>query len=408
MKILVALDNEFIKQKIDENFKDDVYKYDLETKENVLEFLSAQSEQYIVITRDNLSGNLDGKLYIKHIKLAMENVKIVYIVENLTEEYKSFLFANEVFNIIEGESVNVYDVIEAINNDKIVIYKNEESKNTEIKEECFKNYNLEVNMFPKQIVAVFGTSGAGKSIVSSIISKEVAKNINSNIALVDMDIQNSSIDLINNVESVDNTLMQIIDDVDKSYGISDTIEKYMINDRNSKNLWYITNNCSIYDIQHKLSNTYYNKIYSSLYFKYDYLFIDLPASPFLDVVPYTLSVATKVLFVVNANYISIRQAIKYLNLITKVWDNDSSKIYIIVNKIQNNSLEKSQIESLLAGYKIIGEIMYDKNMEAYINGAMLNIDVDCNMNKIYEVLGIKTVIDKTSKLRSKFKFILKK
>ncbi len=405
MKILVALDNKEIKEKIDEIYNQDVYEYDITTKENVIEFLSNKKDDYIVITKEDLNGNLDGKLYIKHLKLARSNLKIIYIVKKLDDEYKKFLFANEVFNILEGDILDINDILDAIKEDKMVIYKNNNKYNKdELQEECLNEYLLDVNILKKQIVAIYGTSGAGKSILSSIIAKNVAKYTHTDVALLDMDIENSAIDIINNVEE-SNSLMQIVEDVDKTYKVEGDISKYVVNDKVNKNLAYVTNNCSIYDVQNRLSNKYYNKIYSSLYSKYDYLFIDLPASPFLDVVQYSLNVATKIFFVVNANYISIRQAVKYINLITKFWDNDNSKIYIIVNKVQNNSLETSQIESLLGGYKIIAEIEYNKNMESYINGAFSDIDVKLNMDKIYEVLGIK--MSSNLKRQDKNKFILK-
>ena len=405
MKILVALDNKEIKEKIDEIYNQDVYEYDITTKENVIEFLSNKKDDYIVITKEDLNGNLDGKLYIKHLKLARSNLKIIYIVKKLDDEYKKFLFANEVFNILEGDILDINDILDAIKEDKMVIYKNDNKYNKdELQEECLNEYLLDVNILKKQIVAIYGTSGAGKSILSSIIAKNVAKYTHTDVALLDMDIENSAIDIINNVEE-SNSLMQIVEDVDKTYKVEGDISKYVVNDKVNKNLAYVTNNCSIYDVQNRLSNKYYNKIYSSLYSKYDYLFIDLPASPFLDVVQYSLNVATKIFFVVNANYISIRQAVKYINLITKFWDNDNSKIYIIVNKVQNNSLETSQIESLLGGYKIIAEIEYNKNMESYINGAFSDIDVKLNMDKIYEVLGIK--MSSNLKRQDKNKFILK-
>ena len=403
MKILVALDNKEIKEKIDEIYNQDVYEYDITTKENVIEFLSNTKDDYIVITKEDLNGNLDGKLYIKHLKLARSNLKIIYIVKKLDDEYKKFLFANEVFNILEGDIFDINDILDAIKEDKMVIYNNKYNKD-ELQEECLNEYLLDVNILKKQIVAIYGTSGAGKSILSSIIAKNVAKYTHTDVALLDMDIENSAIDIINNVEE-SNSLMQIVEDVDKTYKVEGDISKYVVNDKVNKNLAYVTNNCSIYDVQNRLSNKYYNKIYSSLYSKYDYLFIDLPASPFLDVVQYSLNVATKIFFVVNANYISIRQAVKYINLITKFWDNDNSKIYIIVNKVQNNSLETSQIESLLGGYKIIAEIEYNKNMESYINGAFSDIDVKLNMDKIYEVLGIK--MSSNLKRQDKNKFILK-
>ena len=111
--------------------------------------------------------------------------------------------------------------------------------------------------------------------------------------------------------------------------MNEILDKYMICDKGNKKLWYMTNNSSIFDIQNKYTNKYYEKIYNSVNLRYDYTIIDLPSSPFLDVVSYTLLNATDIFFVLNPNYISIRQGIKYLELITKLWDIPKSKIKMI-------------------------------------------------------------------------------
>ena len=69
MNIILAIDNEFVKEKISEIYKEKVFKYELVTKEELIEFLSIKKEPYIVITKDNLLGNVDAKMYIKQIKL---------------------------------------------------------------------------------------------------------------------------------------------------------------------------------------------------------------------------------------------------------------------------------------------------------------------------------------------------
>ena len=63
---------------------------------------------------------------------------------------------------------------------------------------------------------------------------------------------------------------------------------------------------------------------------YDEIIIDLPSAPFLDVVPFSLMQADKILFVVNPNFISIRQAVKYIDLMVNVWQIDKEKIYLII------------------------------------------------------------------------------
>ena len=391
MNILIALNNEFVKIKLDNKFKEKVYKYDLCSKEEVIEFLSIKKESFIVITKDNLDGNLDSKMYIKQIRLASPDSKIIYIVENLDSDYKQFLFANEVFNILESNNLNIDNIIEAILDDGKVIYKNLNENNGENINEPIVEYkvNVENQIISKKKIGIYGTSGAGKSLVSSIISRYMSDEVKVSIALLDMDIQNPSIDIYNNIDANIDGLTQIVDDLDKRQNINKIIDKYMIKDNNNKNLWYMTNNASIFDIQNKFSNKYYEEIYNSVIKKFDFSVIDLPSSPFLDVVYYTLNSCDNIFFVVNPNYTSIRQGLKYLDLLTKLWSIPKDKIKLIVNKVQNNSLENIQIENLLDGYEIILNIPYIKEIDSYINGAISNLNVNLDMKNVYKSIGIK-------------------
>jgi MinD-like ATPase involved in chromosome partitioning or flagellar assembly len=393
LKILVALNNSYIKSELEKKYLGNIYEYDILDMESVIEFLSKNNEPYIVITKDTLDGNLTDKMYIKHLKLANDKLRIIYIVKELTSEYKEFLFANEVLNILEGSTVTIESIIDLIEEDKSVVYKIIDKSSNEKINEAAIEYVVENQIVPKQLIAVYGTSGSGKSNCASILAKNISSKLNISVALLDMDIQNPAIDILNNVEGSNNTLSQIVEDVDKQKEINQIIEKYMIKDKNNKNLWYMTNNTSLFDCQNKLSNKYYNKIYNSIGLKYDYAIVDLPASPFLDVVPYTLLNATKIFFIINPNYISIRQASKYLDLINKLWDIPKEKINIIVNKTQKNSLDKYQIESILKEYKIVANINYNKDFESYINGATSNINNQINMEKIYKSLDIKKTLN---------------
>ena len=404
IKILVALNNDKIFKLVKKEFNkesNEVYRYDIDTKENVIEFLSKNRDEYTVLTREDLAGSVDNKLFVKQMRAANPNITIIYFVNSLNREYKEFLFANEVFNIFEGGDVDINKVLLSIKEDKKVVY--EKSNISEAAQKY--QYNPNISIIKKEIIAIYGTSGSGKSIISSLLAKRISKDFNIKVALLDMDIEDPSIDIINNIDEKDVSLSQIVESVDNQNEINNIIEKYMIKDAKNKNLWYITNNCSLFECQNKLSNKYYEKIYSSLYKKCDYTIIDLPSSPFLDVVPYTLNIATKIFFVINANYMSIRQAIKYINLITKLWDNDNGKIYLIVNKMQRDSLEIKQIESLLSGYKIVSVLDYSKDIEGYINGGIYDLNVDFNLSKLYERLGLVTKPKKESIIKRIYKKI---
>ncbi len=388
MKILVALNSKYIKDELEKIYGSDVYEYDIENKEEVIEFLSNTDEEYTVITKDSLCGKINKEMYIKQIRLAKSDVKIIYIVERLENKYKEFLFANEVFNIIEGNVVSINSIQEMIDDNSKVVYKSTiQNKKGYLKEPAL-NYMYNPKTVPKELIAIYGTSGSGKSFVSSILSKEFARNLNIGVSLLDMDVENPSIDIFNSLDYNINGLDKIVEDVDKNVEIEKFMDKYMIKDSKNKKLWYMTNNVNIFDIKNKLSNKYYEKIYDSIKIKSDYTLIDLPASPFLDVVPYTLLCASKIFFVVNPNYVSIRQAVKYLELLNTVWDIPKERIDIIVNKYQKNSLDRLQIKSLLDGYKLVLNIPYLDKIDSYINGAISSIDVNLNYKEVYKALNI--------------------
>lgn len=407
MKIIIALNNEYIKEKLEKEYEN-IYKYDISTKENVIELLSKQeyqTDKIILITKENLDGNLENKLYAKQIRLANKFVKVIYIVEKLDKKYKEYLFSNEIFSILESNNLKLENIKECIDEDKFVIFnRNNEKDNLNVSEEALEyRYNIKNQVIPKKMIAVYGTSGAGKSYVSSVISKNISNDLKLSLVLLDMDIQNPAIDIFNNLPINNNGLNQIVEDMDKKEKINKLLDKYMIKDKNNKKLWYMTSNTTLFDCQNKLNNKYYEKIYLNVNNKFDYTIIDLPSSPFLDVVPYTLKTADLVYFVVNPNYVSIRQAIKYLDLLDKLWDIPKNKIKIIVNKIQKNSLDILQIKSLLKGYEVICKFNYTNELESYINGAKSKLDVEFEIDKLYASLNIDN-IDKILKDRYKNKY----
>ena len=392
--IVTALDNLEIKEIIDRKYTDRVYLYDFSTKEDVLEFIEKyvnkidNNEEIILITKDELTGSISSRDYIVRLKEIYNNIRIIYITNNLDDDFKGFLFSNDVFDIIVGSVFKKEELFEIIDSNQKIVYKCSDSNKSEFLREEGVNYVTNSIVIPKQLFAVYGTSGAGKSTFSLVLAKKLSEKLNINVSLLDMDIQNPSIDILLNSNENSNNLSNVVDDVDKRKEISDIISKYMIQDSKNKKLSYMTNNVSLFECQNKLSSEYYEKIYSSVSQKYDYSIIDLPSSPFLDVVPYTLEQATKIFFVINANYVSVRQAVKYLDLITKLWNIDCSRIGIIINKYKKNSLDAVQIQGLLPEYKVLGVLNYDESLESYINGASLNLKLDFNIDKVLSWLNI--------------------
>ena len=117
-----------------------------------------------------------------------------------------------------------------------------------------------------------------------------------------------------------------------------------------------------------MSKKYYEKLYTEAEKNYDTIIIDMPSTPFLDVVPFSLMQADKILFVLNPNFISIRQAIKYIDLMVNVWQIDKEKIFLIINKTTENSLTLKQVKAMLRDYTVLLKLEETRNVEKIVNG----------------------------------------
>lgn len=361
IKILIAIDNKEIKSRIDEKYKNRVYEYDIDCMENVIEFLSNQNEDFIIITKDTLSGNIDKKLYIKQLRLVSKNSKIVYIVDNLTQEYKEFLFANEVFNIIEGKNINLDVLTNYIDNPRNIVYKNINKDN--------------INECRSKVICICGVPGVGKSLVSSILAKDISIITKREVALLDMNIKNPSIDILNNLDSNNRGFHQYLMSLDnniKDYIIKDGKISYLLN-KPMKSL--------------KISNIKLRYIYNFLLSNYTYSFVDLYSDSTNENTKFWIDNATDIIVVVNPNYLSIRQTINYLN------DFKDKKIYIIINSIKRGSLDISQVRSLLSPYKIIGKVYYGKKVEDCINGAVSILDLSYDFYELYKKFELEDRIN---------------
>ncbi|MCX8075151.1 MAG: hypothetical protein N2749_06155 [Clostridia bacterium] len=392
MNIVIAMDNLKLKNELEIVYSEEMYNHDINYMEGVIEYLSKTKTtlKRVLITKDSLQGNLIKEMYIKQIKLADSNVKVILFVKELTDKYKEFLFANEIFSIIEGDVINIEKLIECIDEDSKVIYKYIDDAKKNSNEYLMKVKN---QVITKQFISIFGTSGSGKSYVSSILSEKISEDLKINVALLDMDLQNPAIDILNNLDFSNNSLSELVDNIDKNIKIESEITSIM--KRRNKNISYMTNNSAIYEYQNKLNKSYYERIYDCCKNNYDYILVDLPSSPFIDVVKYTLSISTKIFFVVNPNYISIRQAVKYLDLITKLWSISKEKICIIINKIQKGSLDNLQIKSLLGNYTLITNIYFNYSLEEYINGARSSMIYNLDLDKLYKEIDVK--VDNSNK-----------
>lgn len=371
IKILVALDNKEIKEKLNIKYGNKVYNYDFSYKEDVIEYLKRYSDDYIILTRLDLPGNISYKEYILSLKNLSNNSKIVIILNKLNIDDRKFLYANEIFNIIEGNEIDIdviYNQIET--EDKVVyktIYKKPNENNT------------------RRSIAVFGTNGAGKSFVSYLIANSIAKYTKKDVALISMDSKNSCQEILGNINCIDYETSEYINEISKN---EENVEKYVNQSNYYKNLWYIIskNNYN----QKNNNNINIKKFIENLENKYNYVVFDTSTCYLNTDVSQLIDWVDEIIFVINPNYISLKQAKFLLDFLSNSLNVKNNKIKIVVNKIGEFSLDIRQIKSILKLDNKIMNIKYLKMVEGYINGIIYD-NIFCHklQERLFEFLSIK-------------------
>ena len=371
IKILVALDNNEIKEKLNIKYGNKVYNYDFSYKEDVIEYLKRYSYDYIILTRLDLPGNISYKEYILSLKKLSNKSKIVIILNKLNIDDKKFLYANEIFNIIEGNEIDIdviYNQIET--EDKVVyktIYKKPNENNT------------------RRSIAVLGTNGAGKSFVSYLIANSIAKYTKKDVALISMDSKNSCQEILGNINCIDYETSEYINEISKN---EENVEKYVNQSNYYKNLWYIIskNNYN----QKNNNNINIKKFIENLENKYNYVVFDTSTCYLNSDVSQLIDWVDEIIFVINPNYISLKQAKFLLDFLSNSLNVKNNKIKIVVNKIGEFSLDIRQIKSILKLDNKIMNIKYLKMVEGYINGIIYD-NVFCHklQERLFEFLSIK-------------------
>ena len=371
IKILVALDNNEIKEKLNIKYGNKVYNYDFSYKEDVIEYLKRYSDDYIILTRLDLPGNISYKEYILSLKKLSNKSKIVIILNKLNIDDRKFLYANEIFNIIEGNEIDIdviYNQIET--QDKVVyktIYKKPNENNT------------------RRSIAVLGTNGAGKSFVSYLIANSIAKYTKKDVVLISMDSKNSCQEILGNINCIDYETSEYINEISKN---EENVEKYVNQSNYYKNLWYIIskNNYN----QKNNNNINIKKFIENLENKYNYVVFDTSTCYLNTDVSQLIDWVDEIIFVINPNYISLKQAKFLLDFLSNSLNVKNNKIKIVVNKIGEFSLDIRQIKSILKLDNKIMNIKYLKMLEGYINGIIYD-NVFCHklQERLFEFLSIK-------------------
>lgn len=370
MKVITALGNPIINEKLKEYDKYEIIGKDIQYEEGIFEILEENNNIDILLVSNNLPKEYDFKILINKIIKIKNNLKIIVFLKEKDETIENFLISKNIFEIYYMSNIeeffykiNVnnemkYDDIEEIkkliNNNikKIENYDNKNITKKKKKSNIILNKTIKEdyeNNEKKEIIVITGNNGAGKSIISAIFSDFLIKH-NKKVLLIDMDFNYSTISSLFDIKNKKNN--DLIVNIKNNFDIIFDLKKYLFQ-----------------------SNFNYEFIYKELSkFRiiYDYIIIDLPGDKEQAMVKEMLQLSDKIIYLFEPNLIELQKA--NLNLESYINDLkiDSNKIKLILNKSNKYKIDKNILTSVFSEYEIIGDVEYSEMLNLVINKMVIS------------------------------------
>ena len=142
-KILTAIDNPSLNNKLKEVKDFEVYENDLQYKEAIIDILEQNSNFDILIIYEKLPGEISIKDLIKKIKNINNKINFIFILENKNEKLEKLLFDENIKNIFYNKEININNFILEIKKNK---FNSEENLKKQINnlEKIISNKNNEI------------------------------------------------------------------------------------------------------------------------------------------------------------------------------------------------------------------------------------------------------------------------
>lgn len=385
-RIITAMGNDVLNNELKKYAKYDVVLEDLFCQDTLITKLNKYDADTIIIS-GLLQGQWDLEEFVEKIRSKNSIARVIVITDEIDVNMRKILETNNVLDIFVDSTVEIPDIIEAIDREETIRKKYEMigeskteynlSKSTNLENEehvqIKENIVLEKMVQKQEVITVSGIAGAGKSTIAVNFCKVLSQKSNSKILLIDLDTLNGNIDEMLKISKVPQNIEMSIDD-DKKSGINYAVELIMKN-RFDSNVFdelvvnangfdVLTGNTSLHYCQNVLKEEYYDKLLKCAKEKYDFIVIDTSSNIFLDSTKWALREASRVLFVTEGNFLSLKKMQQFIHVVTNIWGVWKPKIEVIVNKNYKNDIDSEVISRVTDGLQIVGEIKLNEETNA--------------------------------------------
>ncbi|MCI8353103.1 MAG: tyrosine-protein kinase family protein [Clostridia bacterium] len=428
-KVITALLNKTVNEKLKEYEEINVVMNDIQYKEGIIEALEINPEIEYIILSELLPGEILIKDLIEKIKQIKKEIKIIIILEKENKKLENYLLSKENIKIFYNNEIKIKEIAELIINinknekleleikklkeiiinkkddlinneekniinteNEILITEEEKRKieeeienelnNSKIKNKILNNKFIKkvISKIKKQtinnnckIIIITGICGVGKSFFTVNISKHIAEQ-KRNILIIDFDFINNSI----------KTLFGIKSKTKEKYIEKNNIEDLIIK-INSKidlisniNLIFNENNSEDFKIL---------KLIKDLKMKYDFIIIDINDNE--QILNLIKEETHKIIFITEPNILQIKKSQNILNKYINELYVEKESIYLLFNKVKNDSISFNILKSVFKNYNIIGKINFINNYNTIINQNMKSIFFEDKIKNQYKNIAKK-------------------
>lgn len=428
-KVITALLNKTVNEKLKEYEEINVVMNDIQYKEGIIEALEINPEIEYIILSELLPGEILIKDLIEKIKQIKKEIKIIIILEKENKKLENYLLSKENIKIFYNNEIKIKEIAELIINinknekleleikklkeiiinkkddlinneekniinteNEILITEEEKRKieeeienelnNSKIKNKILNNKFIKkvISKIKKQtinnnckIIIITGISGVGKSFFTVNISKHIAEQ-KRNILIIDFDFINNSI----------KTLFGIKSKTKEKYIEKNNIEDLIIK-INSKidlisniNLIFNENNSEDFKIL---------KLIKDLKMKYDFIIIDINDNE--QILNLIKEETHKIIFITEPNILQIKKSQNILNKYINELYVEKESIYLLFNKVKNDSISFNILKSVFKNYNTIGKINFINNCNTIINQNMKSIFFEDKIKNQYKKVAKK-------------------
>ena len=411
-KIVTALGNPLLNNKMLEEKEINVIGKDIQYQEGIFEILEKENKIDYLILSELLPGENNLEKLVNKIKNKNNEINIIIILENKKEKIENILYSKGIKKIYYNNEVEINEIINYIKNEKkeeneklkneienlkkILIKNNiilDENKYENIlQEEKYEKNNIKLiknnlNKKEKQIISIVGTGGVGKSLITVNLSN-ILKNKNNKILIIDFDILNNS---LHTILGVNKYSQKIKNKIEKNNLIENKINIKELIIKINRKVDLISGINLLFDSKYKISSEKIKFILQEIKQNYDYIIIDTSSECFFDYTKNIINNSDKILFLLESNLLEINKSKMLLDIYEKNWNVKKEKINIIINKYNKNSIDEKVIKNIFKDYKILGKIKLNKKYNILINKNYKTPIVKKEIKKDYKKISNKII-----------------